>query len=122
MLRSFVMELIPLLSIISPMAALTVFVVCMLHFFSGIGDDPEYEKDIKELRHEVLKGQLGQKTFRYIKDNLKVEDLYSVESKRLDDMFKQNMMDNVTYDRMKKALDLTHNEKLVKIHAKHTEK
>ena len=69
--------------------------------FSGIGDDPEYEKDINELRHEVLKGQLGQKTFRYIKDNLKVEDLYSVESKRLDDMFKQNMMDNVTYDRMK---------------------
>ena len=94
----------------------------MLHFFSGIGDGPGYEKDIKELRHEVLKGQLGQKTFLYIKDNLKVEDLYSVESKRLDDMFKQNMLDDVTYDRMKKALDLIHNEKLVKIHAKHTEK
>ena len=76
------MELIPLLSIISPMTALTIFVVVMLHYFSGMGKVSDYEKELKNLRHNVLKGELGQKTYLYIKDNLKVENLYDVESSR----------------------------------------
>ena len=108
-----------LLAVISPMATLTAVLVVIAYYFSGMKEINDYEKEIKELRHQVIKGNLGHKTFRYMKDNLKVEDLFNIESKRLDDMFEQNMIDSVTYTRMKKALELTFNEKLVKIDTKH---
>ncbi|MFH1328388.1 MAG: hypothetical protein ABIH76_06065 [Candidatus Bathyarchaeota archaeon] len=109
-----------LLAVISPMAALTTVSVVAFYYLSGMKQVNEYERELKELRHQVIKGNLGHKTFRYMKDNLRVEDLYNTELKRLDDMFQQNSIDAVTYDRMKKVLQLTFNEKLVKIHTKHS--
>jgi hypothetical protein len=55
----------------------------------------------------------------YIRDNLKVEDLFFDESKRLDNMLKHKKLDTDTYIRMKKVLDMNFNEKLVKINEKY---
>ena len=56
--------------------------------------------------------------FRF-KSKKEVEDLFDDESKQLDDMIKHNKLDPDTYVRMKKALQLNINEKLVKIHEKY---
>jgi len=67
----------------------------------------------------LLKVKLDRKTFLYIRDNLKVEDLFADESKRLDDMLKHKKMDPDTYIRMKKVLGMSFNERLVKINEKY---
>ena len=51
-----------------------------------------------------------------MKTTLQAEDSYKLESKKLDEMFNQNQIDAVSYPRMKKALQVIYNEKLMKIH------
>lgn len=114
-----IMEPMLLLAVMSPMAAIIVVLVVFSYHRSGMKQVKDYEKELKELRIQVIKGNIGHKTFRYMKDNLKAEDLLADESKRLDDMFQKNMIDAITYDRMKKVLQLGFNEKLMKIHTKH---
>lgn len=110
------MEPTLLLCLISPMATFSTILVVLVYYLAGRQEGTDYEKEIRGLRQSLLQGQLDRKTFLYIKENLKVEDLYNMEKKRLHAMYEQNMMDSVTYDRMKKALEMTFNEKLVKIH------
>ncbi len=49
-----------------------------------------------------------------MRDNLKAEDLFLGESKRLDEMRKHNNIDQLTYSRLKAALQMTYNDKIVK--------
>ncbi len=109
-----------LIAAFSPLAIMTVVAVAFSYYHSGMKKVSEYEKELKELRNHVLRGDIGHKTFVYIKDNLKAEDIFKDESKRLDNMLKQNLIDQLTYDRMKKLLQITFNEKLMKIHTSHT--
>ncbi|MEJ2240844.1 MAG: hypothetical protein P8Y18_01695 [Candidatus Bathyarchaeota archaeon] len=66
-----------------------------------------------------MKGKLDRKSFLYIKDNLKVEDLFGDETKRLDQMLNEKSIDPETYCRMSKILTMTFNEKLEKINLKY---
>ncbi|MFA5365216.1 MAG: hypothetical protein WC325_08565 [Candidatus Bathyarchaeia archaeon] len=89
--------------------------VVVKHFGKHIVNT-DYEKEIKELRHSLLQGGIDRRTFLYIRDNMKVEDLFNIETKRLDEMYKQKQLDLDTYQRMKRVLEVTFNQKLVKIY------
>jgi hypothetical protein len=104
-----------LISLITPMVTFSAGLAVMVHYFHGKKEETDYEKEIKELRHSLIQGKLDRKSYLYIRDNLKVEDLFDIETKRLDNMFEQKMIDEVTYTRMKKVLQNTFNDKLVKI-------
>lgn len=109
-----------LVSIISPMLTFSAGLAVIFHYLSGKKQENAYEQELKHLRRSLLQGKLDRKSFIYIKDSLKAEDRFSVESKRLDELFEQQRLDDITYIRMKKALELTFNDKLLKIHERHT--
>ena len=112
------MNPIILLCVMSPTALAIAGLVVYSYHRSGMKQVNDYEKELKQIRSQVIKRHMGSKTYHYIKDNLEAEHVFLEEEKRLDEMFKQNMMDKITYDRMQKVLQLTFNEKLVKIYTK----
>ncbi len=105
--------------LILPLAIIIAVLVVVVFYLARRTEETDYEKEMKELRQSLLKGKLDRKTFLYIRDNLKVEDHFADESKRLDDMLKHKKMDPDTYIRMKKVLEMTFDERLVKINEKH---
>ena len=105
--------------IILPLAAIIAILVVVVFYLSRKTEETDYEKEMKKLRQLLFKGKLDRETFLHIRDNLKVEDLFSEESKRLDDMFGNKKMDSDTYLRMKKVLEISFNERLVKINEKY---
>ena len=105
-----------LFAVMSPTAVVIAAFTVFSYYRSGIKEVNDYERDLKELRIQVIKGNVSHKMFRYMKDNLRVEHLFVDESKRLYDMFQQDLVDEITYARMKNVLQLTFNQKLVKIH------
>lgn len=105
--------------LILPLAILIAVLVVVVLYLSRKTEETEYEKEMKELRQSLLKGKIDRKSFLYIRDNLKTEELFTDESKRLDDMLTHKKMDPDTYVRMKEVLQMTFNEKLVKIHQKY---
>ena len=106
-------------SFILPLTVLIAILVVVVLYLSRKAEDTNYEKEIKKLRGLLFKGDIDRKDFLYIRDNLKAEDLFTDESKRLDDMLNNKKMDPETYVRMKKALQMTFNQRLVKIHQKY---
>ena len=105
--------------LILPLAIIIAVLVVVIFLLARRTEETDYEKEMKELRQSLLKGKLDRKTFLYIRDNLKSEDLFADETKRLDDMLKNKKMDSDTYIRMKKILEMTFNERLEKIKEKH---
>ena len=101
-----------LVAAFSPLAIMTVAAVAVSYYRSGMKQVNEYEKELRELRNHVLRGDIAHNTFVYIKDNLKAEDLFKDESERLDNMLKQNLIDPLTHGRMKKLLQITFNKNL----------
>ena len=105
--------------LILPLAIIIAVLVVVIFLLARRTEETDYEKEMKELRKSLLKGELDRKTFLYIRDNLKSEDLFADETIRLDDMLKNKKMDSDTYIRMKKILEMTFNERLEKIKEKH---
>lgn len=105
--------------IVLPLAIIIAILVVVVFYLSKRTEETDYEKEIKELRRSFLKGNIDQKNFLYIRENLKREHLFCEESKKLDDMLEHKQMDPDTYVRMKKALEMSFDEKLVKIHEKY---
>jgi len=105
--------------VVLPLALIISILVVVVFYLAKRNEESDYEKEIKELRKSLLKGKLDRKTFLYIRDNLKAEDIFADESKRLDEMLKHKRMDQDTYVRMKKVLEMSFNERLVKISEKH---
>ena len=105
--------------LILPLAILIAVLVILVFYLSRRIEETDYEKEMKNLRQLLLKGKLDRKTFLHIRDNLKVEDLFADETERLDDMFKQKQIDSDTYVRMKKILEMSFSERLVKINEKY---
>ena len=105
--------------IILPLAILIAILVVVVFYLARKTEETDYEKEMKRLRQLLLKGKLDRETFLRIRDNLKVEDLFADETKRLDDMLKDKQMDSDTYVRMKKILEMSFSERLVKINEKY---
>lgn len=105
--------------VILPLASIIGILVVVVFYLARRNEETSLEKEMKELRKSLLQGKLDRKSFLYIRDNLKVEDLFFDESKRLDNMLKHKKLDTDTYIRMKKVLDMNFNEKLVKINEKY---
>ena len=105
--------------LILPLAIIIAVLVVVVFYLARRTEETDYEKEMKELRQSLLKGKLDRKTFLYIRDNLKVEDHFADESEWLNDMLKQKKMDPATYVRMKKVLEMTFDERLVKINKKY---
>ncbi len=99
--------------------ALIIVLVSVFMFRYRRNKETNYEKEMKKLRLSLLQGKLDRRSFLYIKDNLKVEDLFGEETQRLDHMLEQKSIDSETYCRMKKILNMTFNEKLEKINLKY---
>jgi len=104
---------------ILPLAIIIAILVVVVFYLGRKTEETDYEKEMKRLRQLLLKGKLDRETFLHIRDNLKVEDLFADESKRLDDMLKHKKMHSDTYVRMKKILEMSFNERLEKINQKH---
>jgi hypothetical protein len=113
------MELSQFLYLILPLAFIIVILIGVVLYLSKKSEESVYEKEMKWYRQSLLKGEINRKSFLYIRDNLKADELFSEESKRLDDMLKQKKMDSETYVRMKEVLQMTFNDKLVKINQRY---
>ena len=105
--------------LILPLAIIISVLVTVVFYLARKTEETNYEKEIKELRQLLIKGKLDRKSFLYIRDNLKAEDHFTDESKRLEDIMKQKKMEPDTYVRTKKILEMTYNERLVKIYEKY---
>jgi hypothetical protein len=70
---------------------------------------------MKKLRQLLVKGKLDKKTFLHIRNNVKIEDLFADQTKRLDKMLKEKTIDTDAYIRMKKILEMSFNERLEKL-------
>ncbi len=88
-------------------------------FYRRRNVETNYENEMKKLRLDFLQGKLDRKSFLYVKDNLRVEDLFGEETQRLENMRKEKSIDKETHRRMKKILSMTFNEKLQKINLKY---
>jgi hypothetical protein len=113
------MDPVLLLAFMSPTVAIMVGFTVFSYYRSGMKQVNDYEKQLRDLRNQVFRGNIGHKTFRYMKENLKAEEIFDNETERLANMYEQGLMDELTYTRMKKVLQLSFNEKLLKIHTKH---
>ena len=94
-------------------------IVLAIKFHNKKKNETDYDQKMKKLRQSLLQGKLDRKSFLYIKDNLKVEDLFGEETQRLENMLKEKSIDSETYIRMKKILSMSFNEKLEKIDLKY---
>ena len=75
------------------------------------------EKERKQLRQMQLSGKLDKKRFLHIKNRLKIDNSSSEQREILENMRKDEKIDSITYIRMKKALDLSLNQKLKKFNS-----
>jgi len=114
------MEPIQFFFIIVPLTAIISILVAVVFYLSRKTEETEYEKEMKELRKCLIKQKIDRKSYLYIRDNLKTEELHSKESERLNQMFENKKMDSDTYLRMKKVLEMSFNERLVKIDKKYS--
>jgi len=110
-----------LVAVMPPTAVIIAAITVLSYQHSGMKQVNEYQKLLKEMRIQVIKGNLGHKKFRYMKDNLKAEEIFAEETKRLNNMLQAGTLDNLTYTRMQMILQQTFNQKLVKIHTKYYE-
>jgi len=113
------MTSIDLIYAIPFLIALVTVLAFVIIFHHRKNKETNYEQEMKKLRLALLQGKLDRKSFMYIKDNLRVEDLFGEETQRLDNMLKEKNIDSETYSRMKKILSMTFNEKLQKINLKY---
>ena len=97
----------------------TILVIVIIFFKRRRNHETNYEKEMKKIRQLLLKGKIDRKTFLHIRDNLKVEDIFTDETQRLDNMLQQNSIDSETYRRMEKILKMNLNERLEKINSKY---
>jgi len=102
-----------------PLTLIIAILVVIVYYLARKTEETYYETEMKQLRKALIKRKLNRKTFFYIKDNLKAEEIFIDESKRLNDMFKQKKIDSENYVRTKKVLTIGYNEKLFKINEKH---
>ena len=87
----------------------------LVYHFARWNAETSFETDLKALRKLWLMGEIDGKTYRYIKDSMKVEELFNTESEKLDKMLKEKQLDQFDYIRVKKILQMALNNKLVKI-------
>ena len=91
------MEISQLGNIQLPFAIIITILVSVLLYFRRKNKETDYEKELKRLRQLLLKGKLDRKSFLCVRDNLKVENLLTDESKRLDNMLMQKSIDSETH-------------------------
>ena len=115
----FYMEPSQFFFIILPLAIIITILIVVVFYLSRKTEETDYEKEMKNLRKLLLKGKLNRQQFLHIRDNLKVEDLFVDETKRLDDMLKHKNLDSDTYIRLKKILEMRFGERLEKIEQKY---
>jgi hypothetical protein len=101
--------------IVLPLASLIGILVVVVFYLGKKGDEDDYEKEMKKLRQLLVKGKLDKKTFLHIRNNVKIEDLFADQTKRLDKMLKEKTIDTDAYIRMKKILEMSFNERLEKL-------
>lgn len=105
--------------IVLPLVVLIAILIVVVYYLSRKTEETNYEKEMKRLRQLLIKGQLDRESFLNIRENLKAEDLFADESKRMDEMIKNKQIDSDTYIRMKKVLEYGFNERLEKINQKY---
>ena len=106
-------------SVVVPLAIIIAVLVSVVYYLSRKTEETDFEKEMRALRISFYKGKIDRKTFLYMRENFKAENHFSEESKRLDAMFGDKKMDSDTYIRMKKVLEISFNDRLVKIEKKH---
>ena len=104
---------------ISFLIAFVTVLASVIIIYHRKNKETNYEKEMKKLRLDLLQGKLDRKSFLYIKDNLRAEDLFGEETKKLENMLKEKSIEPENYRRMKKILSMTFNEKLQKINLKY---
>lgn len=105
--------------IVLPLASLIVILVIVVFYLGKKGDEDDYEKEMKKLRQLLDKGKLDKKTFMHLRDNVKIEDIFADQTKRLDKMLKEKSIDADAYVRMKKILEISFNERLEKLNQRY---
>ena len=113
------MKSIDLMYAIPVLIVSVTILISIIRFRQRKNTETNYEKEMKQLRLSFLQGKLDRKSFLYVKDNLKVEDIFGDETQRLNQMLEEKSIDPETYCRMKKILSMTFNEKIEKINLKY---
>ena len=103
-------------TIVLPLGIIVFVLVTVVYYLSKKTELTNYEKELKEIRNSYFKGKIDNQTFQYMRDNLKAENHFFSESRRIDKLFKNKKIDTETYLRMKKILENSFNTRLVRIH------
>ncbi|MBN2259999.1 MAG: hypothetical protein JW702_05625 [Clostridiales bacterium] len=84
----------------------------MLIHFSKKKIESNYEKEMKFLRKFQVSGQIDRKTFFSLKNRLKIQNLSSEQETKLEEMLRNEKIDSITHNRLKKAMQIQLNQKL----------
>jgi hypothetical protein len=95
------MELGQFFFLILPMGTIITTLVAIVFYLERGSEQSNYEKEMKELRKLWFMGKINRETFLYMRQNMKAEDLFGDESKRIDDMLKNQELDPDAYIRIK---------------------
>ena len=101
-----------------PLALIVVVLLSIAYYFLRKTKESKYEKELKELRRSLFKGEIDRNSYLVSRDKLKAEIHFFGESQRLNKMLEHKKIDLDTYSRMKEILEMRFNEKLslIQIH------
>lgn len=98
-----------------PLGSIMAIGGSIVYHYAKWNAETAFEKDLKTLRKLWFMREIDGKTYQYIKDSMKAEELFNMESEKLDKMLHEKQLDQFDYIRVKKILQMTLNKKLVKI-------
>jgi len=101
-----------------PLALIVFVLVGIVYYLLRKTEETKYEKEMKELRKLLFKGQIDKNSYLYSRDKLKAEIHYLEESKKINEMLENKKIDLDSYSRMKEILEMRFNERisLIQIH------
>jgi hypothetical protein len=76
--------------------------------------ETDFEKELRVLRKLKFSGQLNKQSYSSIRNRMENEKSSSEQEKRLETMLKEDRIDSMTFNRMRKALHMSLDTKFKK--------
>ena len=103
------------LYLVLPLGGLVFFLVGLVIYNARKAEEDDYEKEVKKLRHQLLSGKLDKQTFMRMKNRLKHEKFFNIESKKLIKLMSDQKIDEETYVRLRQVLETSFKNRLDRI-------
>ena len=99
--------------LVFPMLVISIGLL-VIYYYSKKKTETEYEKELRVLRKLKFSGQLDKKRYSSIRNRLYHDKVSSEQEERLERMFREDKIDSMTFNRLKKALHMSLDNKFKK--------